>query len=349
MLLEDYFSEYRKKTIGIDYAYETHYGTKILIYADWAASGRLYKDIEDYLVNNIAVLYGNTHSVDNYIGEFINDSYNNAKEIIKKHVNANEDYVVLTVGYGMTAAIDRLHEIMELKNRRFYRNTADKPVVFLTQMEHHSNYTTWLELDVDVEILEQDKNGKPSIDYLEALLKKYNGRKVKIGSFTACSNVTGIKTDYYEMARLMHKYNGFCFVDFSASAPYVNIDVKANSDEALDAIFFSPHKFLGGPGSSGVLVFNKKLYKRKSPTIPGGGSILWTNPWGGRRYINDINTREDSGTPGILQTIKASLAISLKDKIKVKYIEKREKDILTYLFYQLKDLDYLTIYVIVVK
>jgi len=342
--LEEYFDKYRRKTIGIDHVYRTYYGERKMIYADWAASGRLYRDIEDFLVDKIGVLYGNTHSEDNYIGKFMNNCYYNAKVTIKKHVKADDDYVVLTVGYGMTAAVHRLQEIMGLYDTTDGNNN-EKPIVFLTHMEHHSNYTTWLELNADFEIINQDESGRPSLEHLESLLKKYNSRRIKIGSFSACSNITGIRTDYYKMAALMHKNNGVCFVDFSASAPYENMDVKCdNQEEMLDAIFFSPHKFLGGPGSSGVLIFRKELYSRNAPTIPGGGTILWTNPWGGRRYFDDIENREDSGTPGILQTIKAALAIQLKENMNLEYIQQREKQITDLLFSRLEKIDEISIY-----
>lgn len=343
MDFERYFRQYREKTVGIEYKYETMYGKKRLIYADWAASGRLYKEIEHTMVERFGPIYGNIHSEDNHIGRYINDIYGQAKDVIRNHVNANDDYAVLTVGYGMTAALNRLHEVMCLKD--LCKMNIEKPVVIITHMEHNSNYTTWLELGVDIEILSTDKEGQPSIDNLEYLLKKYRDRKYKIGSFTACSNVTGIKSNYKELARIMHKYDGVCFVDFTASAQYVDIDMNYhNQEEMLDAVFFSPHKFLGGPGSSGVLIFHKKLYKRNAPTVPGGGTILWTNPWNGRRYLDDLEKREDGGTPGILQTIKVGLTLQLKEMMNVSFIQQREKEMLKILFEELENEKEVVIY-----
>jgi len=151
---------------------------------------------------------------------------------------------------------------------------------------------------------------------------------VKIGSFTACSNVTGIKTPYHQLAEIMHQHGGLCFVDFACSAPYVDIDMHpVNKAQALDAIFFSPHKFLGGPGSSGVLIFNKTLYKNKVPDHPGGGTVTWTNPWGEHSFFNNIETREDGGTPGFLQCIRTALAIKVKDAMGTDNIAKREQEL----------------------
>jgi selenocysteine lyase/cysteine desulfurase len=205
-------------------------------------------------------------------------------------------------------------------------------------MEHHSNQTSWLETMADVVIIPADEKGLFCIDNLKALLVKYQDRNFKIASITSCSNVTGIKTPYHEVAKLMHQNNGVCFVDFACSGPYVAIDMHPQDPESyLDAIFFSPHKFLGGPGTSGVLIFNKNLYKNSVPDCPGGGTVSWTNPWGEHKYIDNIEDREDGGTPGFLQVIKTALAIQLKDKMGVENILKREHELVSYIFDALKE------------
>ncbi|GIX35358.1 MAG: hypothetical protein KatS3mg126_1137 [Lysobacteraceae bacterium] len=171
-------------------------------------------------------------------------------------------------------------------------------------------------------------DGGPDLGHLEAILRQHAHRPLKLGAFSACSNVTGIETPYHEMAAIMHAHGGLCFVDFAASAPYVEIDMHpADPARKLDAIFFSPHKFLGGPGSPGVLVFDSALYRLKVPDTPGGGTVAWTNPWGGHRFIENIEAREDGGTPGFLQTIRAALAIRLKEAMGVARIRAREEEI----------------------
>ena len=178
-----------------------------------------------------------------------------------------------------------------------------------------------------------------NLNRLESLLEMYKDRKYIIGSFTAASNVTGIETPYYKMAKLIHKFNGICLIDFAAAAPYVDINMHpSDPEEQLDGIFFSPHKFLGGPGTSGVMIFDSKLYKRKIPDNPGGGTVDWTNPWGGHKYISDIETREDGGTPGFLQAMKTALAIRLKEQMGVKNIRKREAYLLKKAFSRLKSI-----------
>ncbi len=212
----------------------------------------------------------------------------------------------------------------------------NRPVVFLTHTEHHSNQTSWLETIADVVVLEPDNDMKVSPDALRREIIKYNDRPLLIGSFSACSNVTGYIPPYYELAQIMHEHNGYCFVDFAASAPYVDINMHPeNSMQKLDAIFFSPHKFLGGPGSAGVLIFNKELYKNVTPDSPGGGTVKWTNRWGGYSYISDIEVKEDGGTPGFLQGIKAALAVRLKEKMGTDAIHRREQELIEIAFKEL--------------
>ncbi len=203
------------------------------------------------------------------------------------------------------------------------------PVVFLTHMEHHSNHTSWLETIATVEIIQPTAEGLVDLNSLKDLLQEYKDRPLIIASISACSNVTGISTPIHQIAQLMHKAGGYCFVDFACSAPYVEMDMHPEMEGAdLDAIFFSPHKFLGGPGSTGVLVFNRDLYQRDIPDNPGGGTVDWTNPWGGHKYIHDIEAREDGGTPAFLQTIKAAMCITLKNEMGVPNILTREHHLL---------------------
>lgn len=183
-----------------------------------------------------------------------------------------------------------------------------------------------------------------NIGYLKDVLAKYKDRKTKIASVTACSNVTGIQTPYYKIARLMHEAGGLCFVDFACSAPYVEIDMHPSDPlEKLDAVYFSPHKFLGGPGTPGVLIFDSKLYTNKVPDQPGGGTVDWTNPWGGHKFLDDIEAREDGGTPPFLQTIKAALCVKLKEKMGVENLKRREEEIVDILFNELPKIDKLNI------
>lgn len=334
--LENHFQKFRQQVIGNDHTLETPYGLKKMLYADWTATGRLYRPIEEILSNHFASFFGNTHSEASHVGALTTEAYAQSIQIIKNHVNASENDALLFTGYGATSAINKLQRLLGLRihdhfSRLIKLSEEDKPIIFVTHMEHHSNHTSWLETIGDVVVIQPD----PTI--LRELLKKYQNRKRKIGSFTACSNVTGIKTPYYELAKVMHEHDGLCFVDFSASAPYVPINMHPeNPMEKLDGIFFSPHKFLGGPGSSGVLIVDKSLCTNPTPDHPGGGTVEWTNPWGEYRYLSDFEAREDGGTPGILQAIRTALCIKLKEDMDPVKMENQEKELVNLFFARVK-------------
>lgn len=332
--MESYFTSFRDQIIGIDHHFESPYGRVPLVYADWIASGRLYHPIERKMTEVIGPMVGNTHTETSETGTLMTKAYHLAQQKIKEHVNASQDDVIITAGFGMTAVVNKLQRILGLKScgqgsKHDCMDGENRPVVFLTHMEHHSNHTSWFETMADVVQIPHTDDLLIDLEQLQLMLEKYRDRKVKIGSFTACSNVTGIETPYHRMARLMHEHNGLCFIDFAASAPYKAMNMHpADPMESLDAIYFSPHKFLGGPGSSGVMVFNKKLYSgHRPPDQPGGGTVDWTNPWGEYKYIDDIEAREDGGTPGFLQAIRAAMAMELKEKMGVENIEKREREL----------------------
>ena len=261
--LEQYFQQFRKNIIGIDQGFESPYGKQKIIYTDWTASGRLYRPIEEKLMNEFGPFVANTHTETTVSGTAMTKAYHKARNIIKEHVHANSDDVLINDGTGMTGVVNKFQRILGLKvpeNLKDFINIPDekKPIVFISHMEHHSNQTSWLETIADVEVIPSSEDGLFSLENLALLLKKYKTRTYKIASITSCSNVTGIRTPYHQVAKLMHQNNGVCFVDFACSGPYVKIDMHPEDSESyLDAIFFSPHKFLGGPGTSGVLVFKK--------------------------------------------------------------------------------------------
>lgn len=334
----DRFAGIRANIIGYDDMIDTPQGKRRIVFADWIASGRLYAPIEKKLSEDFGPMVANTHTETTTTGTAMTLSYHEAQRIIKAHVGATDDDALLMVGSGMTAALAKLQRMLGLKvpeQLAPYCTIPEsvRPVVFLTHMEHHSNQTSWLETICTVEIIRPDAHGLVDMEHLDELLKKHQSRPVKIASVTSCSNVTGVFTPYVAIARRMHEEGGWCFVDFACSAPYIPIAMHSTDPlERLDAIFFSPHKFLGGPGSPGVLVFNKKLYTLHVPDQPGGGTVKWTNPWGEHSYIEDIEAREDGGTPAFLQTIRAALAISLKDSIGEETLRTREHALVERIF-----------------
>lgn len=340
--LETYFEPFRNGIIGNKHSFRSPYGEKRIVYADWTASGRLYAPIEKKISETFGTYVGNTHSESSITGSTMTEAYQHAHEIIKSHVNAGPDDVILTPGFGMTAAVCKFQRVLGLRvpeQLSSYVSLPEhlRPVVFITHMEHHSNQTTWLETIAEVVCIEPNAYGLVDLNSLQQLLMQYKDRQLKIGAFTACSNVTGVQPDYHRMARIMHENGGLCFVDFAACAPYVNVNMHPKDPlEKLDAIYFSPHKFLGGPGSSGVLIFDSNLYKNKIPDHPGGGTVDWTNPWGEHKFVSNIEVREDGGTPGFLQAIKSALCIQLKNKMSAEKMAQRENEMVQILFKELR-------------
>ncbi len=295
----------------------------------------MFLPIEERLRDSLMPFVANTHTDTNYTGSKMTYAYHKAQEIIKQHVGASKDDVLISSNSGMTGVINKFQRILGLKIHESFKaaidiREEDRPIVFITHMEHHSNQTSWIETIADVEVVPPDNEGLVSVENFRKAFEKYANRKTKISAITSCSNVTGIMTPYTEIAKLSHEFGGLCFVDFACSAPYVTINMHPNDDEDkyLDAVYFSPHKFLGGPGTTGILVFNQKLYSNTVPDNPGGGTVDWTNPWGEHKYIEDIEAREDGGTPAFLQTMKAAMCMRLKEEMGVENIQKREEEIL---------------------
>ncbi|MDF2434239.1 MAG: hypothetical protein JWP44_3870 [Mucilaginibacter sp.] len=343
--LEGFFSKFRNKVIGHQQVFESPFGQKDIIYADWTASGRAYEPIEACIQSRILPFVANTHTTATVTGTLMSKAYERAKTIVKDHVQANSNDVLIFCGSGMTAAVNKLQRILGLRiperifdyvkknNDPLQLDEMLRPVVFVTHMEHNSNQTSWLETIATVEIIRADEHGNVDLAYFRDLLEQFRHRKNKIAAISGCSNVTGIQTPYHEIAKIIHEHGGLCFVDLACSAPYININMHpAEKGTHLDAIYFSPHKFLGGPGTPGVLIFNKKLYKNLIPDQPGGGTVVYTNPWKVHEYTANIEQREDGGTPPFLQGIKAAMCIRLKEEMGVENILQREEEMLEIIF-----------------
>lgn len=340
--LKAHFYRFRDGIVGNNHSFDGPFGPKRILYADWTASGRMYQPIEQTMQERVYPYVGNTHTESTVTGSRTTAAYHEAVHIIKDHVNACETDVLISAGSGMTGAINKFQRILGFRLHDQYQSMIrlegnERPVVFVTHMEHHSNQTSWLETIAEVVVINQNEEGLVDMADLDRLLLQYKDRWVKIAAVTACSNVTGIETPYHQIAKKMHQVDGLCFVDFACSGPYVEIDMHPEDEDCrLDAIYFSPHKFLGGPGTSGILVFNKSLYLNNVPDCPGGGTVAWTNPWGGHEYLDDIEAREDGGTPPFLQTIRTALSVRLKEEMGMDNIREREHELLDRFWSHLK-------------
>jgi len=325
--------EIQNQILGSDVFFDTPYGNRLLLYADYTASGKSLILIEKYMIE-LQKLYANTHTNDSMTGRVMTEILHLAEAKIKKYLRADENYYIVPAGTGATGAIVKLSEILGLYispslkvrlQKELDLSTNESPVVFIGPYEHHSNILIWKESFAEVVEIGLNSEGYIDIDELREEIKKdkYKGRK-KIGAFSAASNISGIRSDVFALARVLHEYEALAVFDYAASAPYVDIKLYDGVDY-LDAIYFSPHKFVGGPGSSGILIINKDIYETSfPPTVAGGGTVDYVSN-AGYEFTEDVETREKAGTPGILQIIKASLAMEFKEEIGVNKIEEIEQ------------------------
>ena len=317
----------QRGVIGSDAVIRTPYGTLPKRYFDHTASGLPFGPIEDLIRERVLPWMANTHTDASAVGGYMTALYNEAHDIAARHVHANSDDVVVFCGSGATGAINKLvrcigllvpEPIERIVHVKAQFPVDERPVVFLSRMEHHSNDLPWRESIADVVLVGFDDEGRVCPAQLEAALNdpQYQKRPLKIGSFSAASNVTGIKNDVDELARVMHRHGGYACFDYAAAAPYVDIDLHPAGDEEArkDAVFIAMHKFIGGPQAPGLLVANRRLFRSRVPVEPGGGTVIYTSPWDWK-YTSELSNREEGGTPNVVGVIRASLAMQLKEKV----------------------------------
>ena len=333
----------RASVIGDDEAVAGPFGIRRVTYADYTASGRALSFIEDYLRDAVLPLYANTHTESSGTGLQTTRFREEARRIIRDGVGGSDEHAVIFCGSGMTAAVNKLVDVLQLRipadlDDRYgltgHIPPTERPVVFIGPYEHHSNELPWRESIADVVTIGEDQDGRIDLASLERSLEAYADRPLRIGAFSAASNVTGILSDTRAISVLLHRHGALSLWDFAAAAPYVEVEMEPHregsepGDAALDykdAIVLSPHKFIGGPGTPGVLVARRELFRNRVPAAPGGGTVAYVNPFE-HVYLEDPEHREEGGTPAIVESIRAGLAFQLKERVGVDAIREHEED-----------------------
>ncbi|KRP18491.1 MAG: aminotransferase [SAR92 bacterium BACL16 MAG-120619-bin48] len=324
----------RNSIIGDRQRIGTPFGDKPLVYADYVASGRSLSFIEDFIREQVLPYYGNTHTEASYAGAQITALREQARSEIKRCLNCGPDDQLIFCGSGATAAINKLIDVLHLGfpaalAERYLCDASicesQRPVVFIGPYEHHSNELPWRESLAEVVSIPQTESGEIDMTILEHRLKHYADRSLLIGSFSAASNVTGIKSDVAAITALLKQYGALVFWDYAAAAPYMRIDM--NGENPKDAVFISPHKFIGGPGTPGILVVKKALLKNTVPTIVGGGTVMYVTPED-HLYIENLERREEGGTPAIVESIRAGLVFKLQREVGIEQIEHLEGNLI---------------------
>ena len=317
--------------IGSEDTIQTPFGEKPLVYADYTASGRCLGFIEDYIRDHVMPAYANTHTEFSYTGAQSTQFREQARQIIHSAVNGNDSDKVIFCGSGATAAIDKLMGILGIRIPSNLSEkvaldsvleTHERPVIFVGPYEHHSNELPWRESIGIVVPIPEDEHGQIDTQVLSNELKKYAHHSLKIGSFSAASNVTGIRSDVQKIAQILKQHDALSFWDYAAAAPYVSIDM--NGETPIDAVFFSPHKFVGGPGTPGVLIIKDSIMNNDVPAMVGGGTVAFVTPES-HEYVSNPVVREEGGTPAIIESIRAGLVVKLQQDVGTERIEALEK------------------------
>ncbi|MEI2786624.1 MAG: aminotransferase class V-fold PLP-dependent enzyme [Candidatus Nanopelagicales bacterium] len=325
----------RAGVIGDDEVLPGPFGPRRITYADYTASGRALTFLEEFVEREVLPRYANTHTESSGTGLQTTRLREDARTLIRQAVHGDDTTCVVFCGSGATGAIDKLVGVLNLRlpadldqryGLRDHIPAEERPVVFIGPFEHHSNELPWRESIADVVTIHEDADGHVDIAQLRAELTRFGDRPLKIGSFSAASNVTGIITDVDAVTRVLHEHGALAFWDYAAAGPYVDIDM-APADPAIakDAVFLSPHKFVGGPGAAGVLIARRELFTNTVPDVVGGGTVAYVNP-DEHRYLADAEHREEAGTPGILGSIRAGLVFQLKSAVTTDVINAHERD-----------------------
>ncbi|WP_439123618.1 aminotransferase class V-fold PLP-dependent enzyme [Marivita sp.] len=310
----------RSGLIGDGIKIDGPFGPKPLVYADYVASGRALDQVEDFIRYKVLPYYANSHTQASYCGSYVTRLREAARSEVARMTGVGAGESVVFTGSGSTAAINRIVALLDIARLVAQGRRIS---VLVGPYEHHSNLLPWRESGGTVIEIPEGASGGPCIDALSRALDEAAGADLVVGTFSAASNVTGIVTDIDAITRLLKSRGALAVWDYGCGAPYMAMDMKSGTDAAKDAIVFSPHKFPGGPGASGVMIVRNAVVSRCTPSLPGGGTVSFVSPWG-HTYSDRIEAREEAGTPNVIGDIRVALAMLVKEALGQDWLDARQ-------------------------
>lgn len=317
---QDLLDRVRAGLIGDDIQIDGPFGSQSMLYADYVASGRALVQVEDFIRYQVLPYYANSHTQASFCGAFMTQLREAAREEIARMTGATEGTSVVFAGSGSTAGINRIVTLLDIAA---IKERGGRTVLLIGPYEHHSNVLPWRESGAEVVEIAEGADGGPDLDVLTDALQQAGDADLLVGAFSAASNVTGIVTDVDRVTRLLKRHGALAIWDYGCGAPYLEMDMRIGTDAAKDAIVFSPHKFAGGPGATGVMILRDAMVRRSTPTAPGGGTVRFVSPWG-HTYSPNLSDREEGGTPNVIGDIRVALCMLVKESLGQDWLDQRQ-------------------------
>ena len=312
------------------------YGDKELVYADYVASGRALHQVERFVLEQVLPFYANSHTEASYCGGAMTRMRREARAVIAGLCGCNDQHAVIFSGSGATSGLNRLVNLLGVTDTVAAGKHAR---VIVGPYEHHSNILPWRESGAEIIEIAEDPKGGPDLAQLASVLQQ-GAPELTICTLSAASNITGITSDVTTITAMVKAAGAKMIWDYAGAGPYVPVAMSPADGVEIDAIVISPHKFIGGPGASGILLVRHDAVVTETPTWPGGGTVKFVSPVA-HDYSSSLESREEAGTPNVIGDIRAALAFLVKDAIGAEAMAGRNRQLTQRAFRAWQDVPHL--------
>jgi selenocysteine lyase/cysteine desulfurase len=306
----DVVSHLREGLVGAKARISGPYGPVDMVYADYVASGRALHQVERFVLEEVLPYYANSHTEASFCGAFMTRMRREARQVIAELCGAGDRHAVIFTGAGATSGLNRLVKLFGIEETLA---RGGRVRIITGPYEHHSNILPWRETGAEIIEIAEHPSGGADLGDLEAALSD-RGNDLTICTMSAASNITGITANVETITGMAKAAGAKMIWDYAGAGPYVPIRMTPAKGVEIDAIVVSPHKFIGGPGASGILIVRRDGLDRRKPSWPGGGTVKFVSPRG-HDYADSLEAREEAGTPDVVGDIRAALAFIVKDAI----------------------------------